>query len=185
LRFARSALGAIAVILIGAEVVRPTTFHPKRVSHTSLLGLQAHPALDQAELDDLPPIVDPALGNIDAAGILEHGHEDALVAAVPVARDATLRLVGWCADPLARAPGSQLLAIVDGSRRIDVSAGYHLARDDAARILHAPALRDAGFVVDLPVAELGPGTHTLRIAVVTADGSAVSIFPTVVAFTSR
>jgi len=178
---ARYALCAIAVILIGAEVVRPTTFHAKRVSHTSLLGIEAHPALDQTELDDLPPIVNPAIGNIDATSVaFRGGREGALDAAVPVPRDATLRLIGWVADPLARAPGSLLLAIVDGTRRIDVTAGYHVTRDDAARILNAPALREAGFVVDLPVAQLGPGAHTLRIAVVTADGRAVSIFPTVV-----
>jgi len=181
----RYALCAIAVILIGAEVVRPTTFHAKRVSHVSMLGIEAHPALDQAELDDLPPVVNPAIGNIDASSVTSGGHEDALEASVPVPRDATLRLVGWVADPLARAPGSVLLVIVDGTRRIDVTPGYHVARDDAARILNTPALREAGFVVDLPVAELGPGAHTLRIAVVTADGRAISIFPTVVSFTSQ
>jgi hypothetical protein len=182
--FARYALCAIAVILIGAEVVRPTTFHAKRVSHVSLLGLGPPPALDQAELDDLPPIVTPALGNIDAVIVVADGRERALAPDGALPRTAALRLVGWCADPVTRAAGSSLLAIVDGKRRIDLSSGYRLPREDAARILNAPALRASGFAVELPAAELGPGPHAIRVAVVTSDGRAISIFPTVVRVTS-
>lgn len=179
------ALCAIVVALIGAEIAHPTTFHSKRVSHASMLGITATPTLDQAALDDLPPIVTPALGNIDAVYVIESGRTTSLAPGASVPRDATLRIVGWGADRQALAPGFMLLAIVDGKRRIDVTSGYRIPRPDVAAFFKAPALRDTGFTFDLPAAALGPGPRDLRMAVVTADGRAVSEFPTVVRLSTR
>jgi hypothetical protein len=176
------ALCAIALALVGAEIARPTTFAPKRVSHTSLLGIEARPPLDQAELDNLPPIVSPAIGNIDATFVVEGGRTKPLTPDAAVPRDATVRLVGWCGDPQAREPGFMLLAIIDGTRRIDVTNGYRTARPDVAIYLQTPGLLKTGFTVDLPAAELGPGPHDVRVAVVTADQRSVSEFPTIVRF---
>jgi hypothetical protein len=176
------ALGAIVLALAVAEIVRPTTFAPKRVSHTSMLGIVARPTLDQAELDDLPPTVTPAIGNIDSTFAIVAGRARPLMSGETVPRGATVRLVGWCGDASVGEPGSVLLAVVDAKRRIDVSSGYRLRRDDVATTLHAPALRDTGFSVDLSANDLGPGVHDVRIALVTADERAVSEFPTVVSF---
>jgi hypothetical protein len=176
----RLALCIIAVALAVAELVRPTTFHAKHVSHTSLLGMTARPALDQTELDDLPPIVTPALGNIDGTFLVEAGKTTTLVPGATVPSSATIRIVGWCADPQARAPGSMLLAIVDAKRRLNVTRDYGRRRDDVARDLATPALSASGFDVDLPAAELGPGPHDLRVAVVTVDERAINTFPAVV-----
>ncbi len=182
MKFQGLALCVIVLALVGAEIARPTTLHPKRVSHTSMLGIEARPALDQLELDDLPPIVTPALGNIDASSVIEAGRAKPLTPGATVPGDATIRLAGWCADPQARTPGFMLLAIVDAKRRIDVTRDYRRARPDVASVLQTPALSDTGFTIDLPASEFGPGPHEIRMAVVTADQGAVSEFPTVVTF---
>ena len=175
----RIAFVAIVLAVAVAEIVRPTQFAAKRVSHTSMLGIAAHAALDKTDIDDLPPIVTPAMGNIDGAFALDAGGIAPFASGSVLRDDATLRLAGWCADPRARAPGVLLLAIVDGTRRIDVTGGYRRPRPDVAAYFKNPAMRDTGFTVDLSRAELGPGPHTVRIAIVTADETAISEFPTV------
>jgi hypothetical protein len=176
---ARYVLVAMAFVLLGAEIARPTAFAPKRVSPASLARAGARASLDRTELDDLPPIDAPALGNLDAAVAVVGGSPVPLATGTVLPPDASLRMVGWCADPLARVPGALLLAIVDG-RRLDVSASYRLRRDDVARTLGAPTLRDVGFAFDLPARALGPGVHAVRFAVVTADLRALSLFPALV-----
>jgi len=163
--FSRIVLGGIAALLVGAEIVRPTHWTLKKISRTSLAANSRAP-LDREALDDLPPIVTPALGNIDAALV------------VPSGRGIALELIGWCADPQTRATAATLLAIVDGRRRIDETASYGRARPDVARVLHAPGARDAGFFIRLSGAELGPGPHTVRVAVVASDRRGIFIFPT-------
>jgi hypothetical protein len=147
-----------------------------------MLGIAARSALDQVELDDIPLIVTPAFGNIEAAFVVEAGRIRPLTPGATVPRDATIRLAGWCADPHARSPGVMLLAIVGAKRRIDVAGGYHLARQNVTSVLQTPSLRDTGFSLDLPVAELGPDPHEVRVAVVIAHEGAESDFPTVIRF---
>ncbi len=163
--FWRIALTGIAALLVGAEIVRPTNWTPKKISRTSLAANSGAP-FDREALDDLPPIVTPALGNIDAALV------------VPSGRGIALELIGWCADPETRATAKTLLAIVDGRQRIDETAGYGRSRPDVARVLKAPGAKDAGFLVRLSGAELGPGRHTVRMAVVASDRRGIFVFPT-------
>lgn len=163
--FSRIALGGIAALLVGAEIVRPTHWTAKKISRTSLAASSRAP-FDREALDDLPPIVTPALGNIDAALVVPNG------------RGIALELIGWCADPETRAAASTLLAIVDGRRRIDETASYGRARPDVARFLGAPRMKDSGFSIRLSGAELGPGLHTVRIAVVASDRRGIFVFPT-------
>jgi hypothetical protein len=163
--FSRIALGGIAVLLLGAEIVRPTQWTAKKISRTSLAANSGAP-FDREALDDLPPIVTPALGNIDKALVVANG------------RDIALELYGWCADPETRATAPTLLAIVDGRRRIDETAGYDRARADVASYLKAPGMNDAGFFIRLSGAELGPGPHTVRVAVVASDRRGIFVFPT-------
>jgi hypothetical protein len=163
--FSRIALGAIAALLVGAEIVRPTHWAAKKISRTSLAANSGAP-FDREALDDLPPIVTPALGNIDAALVVASG------------RGIVLELIGWCADPESRATAPTLLAIVDGRRRIDETAGYDRPRPDVARFLDAPGMNDAGFLIRLSGAELGPGPHTIRVAVVATDRRGIFVFPT-------
>lgn len=178
--FQRIALGLIALALAGAEIARPTQFAPKRVSRTAF-GIVARP-IDRLELDDLPPVTQPALGNVDAVFLLAGGRPTLLAAGGTVPRGTALQIDGWCADPRALAPGVALLALVDGGRRIDVSAAYRKPRYDVAATLKAPALRDTGFAVVLPAAGFEPGAHEVRLAVVMADGRAIAEFPTPVRF---
>jgi hypothetical protein len=147
-----------------------------------MLGIAARPALDQIELDDLPPIVTPAFGNVDAAYVVTRGRAVRFPPDTPVRPGATIRIVGWCADPQARAAGAKLLLIVDGTKRIDVSSDYGAARPDVAAVFAAPAMRDTGFAIDVRADAFGPGAHDLHVAVVTADERAISEFPTAITF---
>jgi hypothetical protein len=168
------ALAAIVLALVAGEIARPTTFHAKRVVHG--------PEIDRVELDDLPPIVTPALGNIDATFVITGGAMRALRAGADVPDRAVIRIVGWCADPQTRLPGSALLAVFDGRIRLDVTSGYRLSRPDVATYFSDPALRSSGFSVDLPVTSLAAGDHVVRMAIVTSDANAISVFPTIVRF---
>jgi hypothetical protein len=55
---ARIALGAILLSFAAAEIGRPTTFVAKKSAHAPAAG----ESIGQQELDDLPPIVKPAMG---------------------------------------------------------------------------------------------------------------------------
>jgi hypothetical protein len=90
-----------------------------------------------------------------------------------------IRIVGWCADPQSREPGSELIATIDRTRRIDVSSGYRIARPDVATYYASSALLRTGFSVEISAATLGRGDHALAMAVVTSDGGSIAAFPTI------
>jgi hypothetical protein len=175
----RFALAAIVIVFFCAEIARPTTFATKRSAHVRAAGSGAS-YLDQAELDDLPPIVMPALGNIDDASVVADGRARAFEGDAELGPDAELRIVGWCADPQTHEPGAELIAIVDRTRRIDFTTGYRIARPDVAKYYAAPAMRATGFTLALPAREIGAGRHEIAIAVVTADGGSIATLPTIV-----
>jgi hypothetical protein len=175
----RIALGIVIALLVVAEIVRPTQLSVKKISSASSRAMGAVTRLDPEQLADLPPIVAPALGNIDAATIFSGaGRVPVAVARItPMSSRDDLDLVGWCADPEARAPGAALLAIVDG-RRIDASGAYGRSRPDVAKHIGVPAMDATGFDVRLRGSELGLGTHTVRIGIVAADRRGLFLFPT-------
>jgi hypothetical protein len=181
----RIALVAIVVALVAAEIVRPTTFHAKRLGHATIAATGAHAKLDQAELDDLPPSLRPALGSIDRVLVVTPNGAHAFHAGESISKSTTLRVAGWCADPQSRAPGLALLSIVDRRRRMDVTEDYRILRPDVAKFYSAPAMQATGFGVEIAASTLGVGDHTMSIAVVTSDGGSVATFPVPLRFSVR
>ena len=185
---ARIGLGrAIVALLVVAEIVRPTHLTPKKVSYRTLAAVSAGGTLDREALEDLPPIVTPALGNIDVAAIESGSKTRPLTIAATMRLDDDLLLVGWCANPETHAAASALVATIDGRRRIDVTASYHLTRPDVADYYHAPAMAPSGFAVRLSGSVLGPGTHTIRMSVVDTDERGLFVYPSpeTIAVTAR
>ncbi|MBD5653805.1 MAG: hypothetical protein IAI50_01335 [Candidatus Eremiobacteraeota bacterium] len=176
---ARVVLLVVVLALVGAEIVRPTTVPAKRLSHPSLTRGAGQLPLDHYHLDDLPPIVQPAIGNIDGVDAIVAGTARPIVPVTLLGRNDVLAVSGWCADPEARAAGAGLLAIVDDYVRIDVSSSYGNPRLDVARLYATPAMEAVGFDFRLSAAQIGAGTHALRVAVVAADGHGIFIFPTI------
>jgi hypothetical protein len=168
----------IALVLLIAEIVRPTTIPPKRLSHPRPAAAGSALGLSQEQIDDLPPIVEPAIGNLDALHAIAGGREVPLVAGRLRSHD-QLEISGWCADPEARAAGAGLIAIVDDTKRFDVNAGYGGERLDVARSYGTRAMEPVGFDIRLPAGALGPGVHAIQVSVIARDGRGIFIFPTI------
>jgi len=179
--FQRAAVVAILVALVGAEVVRPTTFAAKRIAYRSS-GAASVVALDRIELDGLPPIVQPALGNIDVATVIEHGRSRPFAQSESVPRGAVINLVGWCADPIARSRGALLLAIVDGKQRIDETPDYSVIRPDVARALNSNDALWTGYRIDVATTNLSLGRHQVEVAVMRSSDRTIAVFPEPIAF---
>jgi hypothetical protein len=171
---------AVMLALAAAEGVRPTTIPPKRWSHPSLLRGAGLLPLTHEQLDDLPPIVRLAVGNIDSVRARGDGPPRLLVSGGRLGAGGFLEMTGWCADPDARAPGAGLLLIVDGTRRIDVSDAYGAARADVAKYFRTPSLTNVGFDFRIGAGRIGAGSHGLQVAVVARDGGGIFLFPAIV-----
>ena len=177
------ALGAIVVAFVAAEIALPTTYTLKRSTHIAALTPTNDAPIDSLVLDDLPPIGEPALGNIEVRRVAVDGGEQPLVddATIPLA--GTLVLAGWCADPIARTRSRTIFIIVDGHRRLVAHRAYGIARPDVATYFATPSLTDVGFTIDVAAREFGLGKHTLQVALVSADSQGYYRFPTVVRLT--
>jgi hypothetical protein len=79
----------------------------------------------------------------------------------------TLELSGWAVDRESGGPAASVLVNVDGRR--DFPTDYGRERMDVALHFNRPAYWHSGFAASLPVAELGPGKHTVRLKIVTPD----------------
>lgn len=174
---------AIVVAFLAAEIVHPTTYTPKRSTHIAALSLTNDAPIDSLILDDLPPIAEQALGNIDVRRVVVAGREAPITddATIPLA--GTLVLAGWCADPIARTRGQTIFIIVDGHRRLVAHRAYGIARPDVVTYFATPSLSDVGFTIEIAARELGLGKHTLRVALVSADSRGFYRFATVVRLT--
>ena len=177
------AFAAIVVAFLAAEIVHPTTYTPKRSTHIAALSLTNDAPIDSLILDDLPPIAEQALGNIDVRRVVVAGREAPITddATIPLA--GTLVLAGWCADPIARTRGQTIFIIVDGHRRLVAHRAYGIARPDVVTYFATPSLSDVGFTIEIAARELGLGKHTLRVALVSADSRGFYRFATVVRLT--
>jgi len=182
--FQRGTLMAMLVMLVAAEITHPTTFSPKHIAYRSASGF-ANPAPDRLELDDLPPIVQPAIGNVDVATVDDRGKSKPFVDGALIQRGAVIRLVGWCADPITRARGTQLLAIIDGTTRIPETGDYSIPRPDVARVLRSSAALWTGYRIDVSTKEMSIGPHRLQIAVASSNDQSIAIFPETIVFTIR
>jgi len=179
-RFTSAALAVILCTLAVAEVVRPTTFVPKRVSHASLARVNTNASLDRVALDDLPPVDDAALGNVDVlTAVSRSGRPSTILPDVPIALDATITLVGWCADPRTRAPAQGLFLIVDARSRIVERISYGGMRPDVAAHFASERLTRVGYSISIDAARLGRGSHSLQIGAIASGGSGYYRLPTI------
>ena len=177
------ALAAIIVAFIAAEIVHPTTYAPKRSTRIAALSLTNNAPIDSLILDDLPPIAEQALGNIDVRRVVVVGRAGPIADDATIPLTGTLVLAGWCADPIARTRGRTIFIIADGHRRVVAHRAYGVARADVATYFATPSLTDVGFTIKVAAHELGPGKHTLQVALVSADSRGFYRLPTVVRLT--
>ena len=76
---------------------------------------------------------------------------------------------GWAIDTGARAGLGGVLGVFDDAEYV---LGVHgLPRDDAAAALNMPRARRCGFTLRMPTQRMRPGSHTVDVAVVAADGT--------------
>lgn len=82
-----------------------------------------------------------------------------------------LAVVGWVGnkDTMTRPPARLRIALVDGTRSWEVSAGPPKGRGDVAKHFGDEGMRDAGFDVSVDASALPPGEYRLSI-VHEADG---------------
>ncbi len=82
---------------------------------------------------------------------------------------ASLHIQGWAIDGDARDAAGGVILLVDGTPYV---THYGLWRDDVALALDAPQYRELGFTVDISLTEIGTGTHTICIQIVSKDRTA-------------
>lgn len=173
-------LGTIAASFVAAEIVHPTTYAIKRSMHIETLSATNDAPIESIGLDNLPPIVDQAMGNIDVRNVVFDGRVRQAVDEAKIPLEGTLVLEGWCADPVARTRGRTLFVIVDGQRRLVAHRAYGIARADVATHFAAPMLSQVGFTIAVTGRELGLGKHSLQVALVSADARGYYRFPTII-----
>lgn len=122
-----------------------------------------------------PPVVpfDPVTPQLPrAAGVpvfsidrinARHASPDAIIA-----RDGELRLEGWALDGSAQRPAAGVEIVIDD---VAQPASYGWERSDVTALSRCPNCIRSGFVADLSAVGLSPGSHTLRIRVISANGS--------------
>ena len=164
----RIALASIAVALLASEIVAPTRWAHKKTSRQTQTAI-ARSGVDANVLQGLPPIDELALGSIDFIEYDDRGRLVPVTARVVVPHDAHIVLIGWCADPQARAPAGGAFVSVDGRDRIDGSKFLGGDRPDVARFYHDPNLRRTGFRIAFDAALLGSGTRELQFGVIARD----------------
>ncbi len=71
---------------------------------------------------------------------------------------------------------TKVIAIVDGTSRVDISSSYGRARPDVASAIKKPGAKNSGYDGSVPIAGLTPGDHNVRISVVASDRTTTS-FP--------
>jgi hypothetical protein len=78
-----------------------------------------------------------------------------------------LKIAGWAIDKSAGQPASGVEIVIDG---IPLPAAYGIEHPRAAELSGCGSCRNSGFLADLSVAGLLPGSHTIAIRVVSAHG---------------
>ncbi len=162
------ALTVIALALIVAEIVRPTHFAPKRLSHATGVAI-AGSGIDSNVLDSLPPIDKQALGSIDFVQYELAGRTVAVTARSPIPQGARVVLIGWCGDPDVVGNGAGAFLSIDGRTRIDVSSGIGDYRPDVVKYYSSSLLAHSGFRIVVDAAAIGTGTHEIQFGVIARD----------------
>jgi hypothetical protein len=162
------ALVAIALAIAVAEIVRPTHFAPKRLSHATGLAVPGS-GLDSNVLDSLPPIDKQALGSIDFVQYELAGKTVSITTQRAIPHVARIVFIGWCGDPDVVGTGAGAFLSVDGRTRIDVSSGLGGYRPDVVKYYSSSLLAHSGFRITVDAAAIGPGTHEIQFGVIARD----------------
>jgi len=160
-----AALVAIALAFVAAEIVRPTHWLTKKLSYSAV----PQDAPDALSLANLPPIDEQTLGSIDATFYIAGNRTAPLSDRVPVPRNATVDVRGWCGDPETFAPCLGLFVAIDDRARIEAPGAMGGDRPDVAAYYKRATLERTGFRVLIPAARIGEGTHSLRLLAISHD----------------
>ena len=87
----------------------------------------------------------------------------------PLTPGAPLLVDGFGFDAAAKLPAKGMDVVIDGKA---FGARYGHARGDVATYFKTPALAKTGFRVVLPPEMVGPGSHSVTLRIVAADGKA-------------
>jgi hypothetical protein len=79
-----------------------------------------------------------------------------------------LLLEGWAYDSNAKAPGSALIVVVDGTKAF--RAQYGMPRPDVSNYFKEASYTQTGYRAVIPFAALSGGPHTIEIALRLVDG---------------
>ncbi len=109
----------------------------------------------------------PAQGTARAVIDTLDGQPANQVSSIPRTKS-TLQVQGWAIDQGAARPATAVYILID--QHATYRTSYGGARPDVAATLGNPAALNVGFRTTLPSELLPPGTHTLTIRVISADG---------------
>ncbi len=156
--------GLIALTFIAAETVRPTRVPAKKIAaHALLLRSQAvregaRDSLDTELLDDIPRIHPDAVGSVR----------------ISERADGSFALTGTAADAYDGSAGAAIFLETDSGTRV----GSALTRYGVAPLPRV-------FTVIVEPSTFGPGTHRLRVALISADQRGFFLLPDSVSVNSR
>jgi hypothetical protein len=163
----------VFVAFLAGSLLRPVEFTSKRESLESAVAEgvsgtdRSSVTLDQQSLDDLPNIPVPAAGHIDVVG-MRRGGDFSPSTSPRLTAGEEVELHGWAGDPVAKRAGSGLFAIVNSTRRIDVSPDYGSGHAAAVRPVESGP-QGTIFVVDLPASALQQGSNQIELGIVAQD----------------
>lgn len=87
---------------------------------------------------------------------------------VEVTKDGTLHVRGWALAVSGR-PASALVAIIDHTKRVDITNLYGQPRPDVVASLKNPGARKSGFDGIVPLPTLSAGPHSVDVVVASSD----------------
>ena len=87
---------------------------------------------------------------------------------VEVTKSGTLHVRGWALAVSGR-PASALIAIIDHTKRVDITNLYGQPRPDVVASLKNPGARKSGFDGIVPLPTLSAGPHSVDVVVASSD----------------
>lgn len=167
---ARAVAIAFAVVFIaGAAAHRLLEHRPEAVATA--------PAGNVTTTASEAKVSAPRVAKLDVRSLPLTGPKTAgSVDIVEVTKAKTLHVRGW-AVTVTGVPGPALVAIVDHTKRIDISKLYGLARPDVATALKNESARNSGFDGSVPIAGLAAGQHVIEIGVASEDAASLQFPP--------
>ncbi len=141
--------------------------------------------VSRTALQHLRNLGQPAIGNVDDVSFRMKGSDSEQHSTGVYPIDSIVVIHGWAGDALQVGRGIALFGIVDGTARLDFTRFYNQNRADVDAVNPGRDLADSGFIIDLPARSLGPGSHSLQLAIVARDGSGFEQLATPIQLTIR